>query len=781
MASKKSDSTRVLTWSEFCRHHGFKNLGGGRASISAGYFPTIISLEPDGTLTGDGAPDISKAQKGAFADTYDLIIVERFPTMPVPQSAGRPPVKETAEYIFDYRDKNGLLNMVVERFIRPDGEKQCLPWFWYEDDGWKCQDAPRDFKTPLYGNHHGRSRVMIHEGEKAVDAAIRACSHNSTHPWADFLRLFGHCTWKGGAVSGAPRRANWRELDDVKEVYIMPDNDGEGYEAARMVANQLRSDSVYCIHWRSFNEKVPRKWDIADPCPDIPVEVVSKSFSLFETAVYSTYDDDGKIVKKLRDEFAKKFAYFASSSEIVELENPKYYLNEQRFNQSYGHLSEGVKNLARMMYESSHMVRVDRPGYRPEVRIQNEKYVPPERLGRSPSGTEAIVNMYRPPMIAERNPALAEGGTVTALRPFLTYMWKVFPIARERKILLRWICHNMTAPFPEDRALWAVLMVSQTEGTGKSTLGNIIGRLIGSHNVAKVNGAILNDKYTGWLENVQLVQVEELKESSAFRLTEGLKDKITEPTIPIRRMNTDPYSSDNFISLLGSSNHYSALSLARKDRRWFLPKVSEEVYPWNVKQARRYLALPNSEFGGEFFTALWKWINEGGDQYLLWYLRRYGLQLHAQNWGMKNNRAPITQQKEKVIERSASDWQILIDTELSGESYLCLQDVCQWLKESNLRVPRPEVIADHLESIGLIRMFREEGANSEAVQSGRVYLMKKASGGYVVGHVHGKNDAPRDRWSEIKPKVNWLSDRYKGLVASEGAGPRAEGATTDAF
>lgn len=790
---------KTSSWSKYCRDNGYKNLGKGRAKISVGtgYDTRTIELRADGSIIDDRGVDIKvdPSLKKKFAEEYPDIIAEEFPVMPVPSGVKRPKFKPDST-VYEYRDKDGNLNLFVERFIKADGVKQCLPWVYYEADGWRCQDLPDGVPSPLYGNHHGRSRVMIHEGEKAVDAAIAACAANSTHPWAEFLRLFGHCTWKGGAIAGMPSRADWSELDDCKEVYFMPDNDYEGYAAAQIIRKRLRCESIYCIHWRNFPDQVPKKWDIADECPDIPVEVLQNHFSLFEPAVYTYYDDNGDAKTKLRPNFAKKFAYIHKTREMVELRNPNMYYDSKGFNSSFGELAPGIKNLFQLMCECPDLVRVSRPGYKPYMTVRDNRFIQPPRLGITTGGEESIVNMYRPTLLNEKDPSLAPRGTVDSIRPFLAYMNKTFPVPRERKTIIRWLCHNLTSTKPEDRALWAVLLVSTTEGTGKSTLGNLVRRLVGSHNVAKVNGALLNDKYTGWLENVQLVLVEELKESGAFKLTESLKDKITEPTIPIRRMNTDPYSSDNFMSLLASSNHLSALSLAKKDRRWFLPKVTEDLIPWNKFQAKKYLAMPRDEYDGAFFSALWEWFNSGGDSYLLYFLRRYGLKLHERQWGKLNNRAPLTEQKAKVIERSVMDWESLINEEISHEPMVCLQDLREWLREQNVRPPRAEVISEYLETIGLPRLFVVPDATSEQVRQGRVYLFKKPSGGWVVGHVHGQPGYSRSQWSHLKKDMKWLSDRYKGLAAEEarsggagsvgsseqkGASAEYDGTVTDAF
>lgn len=778
--------TNAKSWANYCRQNGFKNIGKGQATRSEGYSVFTLELNPDGTVSGDRAPQPDDVMKVQLADAYEDIKKEVMPLMPVPVGAGLPPVGDRVGLIslHEYRDGDGQLLLCVERFMRPDGDKQCLPWFYFEGEGWVCRDAPEGYLSPLFGNHHNRSRVMIHEGEKAVEAAIKACSPDSDHPWADFLRMFGHCTWKGGAIMGAVGKSDWHELDRCEEVWIMPDNDKEGYEVAKKLRRRLRCDSVYCIHWRTFGDLVPKKWDIADPCPKIETSVLTEAFELYEQATETWFDDDGKPHERLRSEFAKKFSFIVKTGELVENRRPLNYYDGPLFNKAFARFSK-VKNLAELMYSSDDVHKYHRPGYNPGLSIGDwDEYIPPARFGRARSDGQSYINMYRPPLTTEMVPPRTARGaidTVKSLRPFLAYAQKAFPIPRERKTLLRWLAHNMTVSSPEERVHWAVLLISQMEGTGKSTLGNLVRRLVGDHNVAKVEGSTLTDKFTSWLENIQLAIVEEIKEESAFRLSEGLKAKITEPTVSIRRMNTDVYDTDNFMSLLASSNHVSAISIGDKDRRWFMPKVTEQLLPWNVNTAKRYLAMPARDSDNSFFRALWKWFNGGGDRHMLYYMRRYGKKLQESGWAMLHDRPPETSVKQTVKSRSMGEWQNIINNELMDEEAVCLQDVCEWLKEQRVKCPRPDAVADYLESLGLRRMYKEEDSQDHHVRNGRVYLLKKQSSGYITGHVHGRDpEELRSEWPRRKRDFHWLSDRFQGLAIVDREGKVKEKADKSA-
>jgi hypothetical protein len=772
--------TNPRAWAKYCRDNGFKNLGGGKAQRAEGYQVFVLELQPDGSVAGDRAPQPDSVVRDQLRMAFDEIRSERIPLLPVPPGAGLPPIgqREGAVALHEYRNAVGELMCCVERFIRPDGDKQCLPWFYYEGEGWVPRDAPDGFPTPLFGNHHNRSRVIIHEGEKAVEAAIKACDPSSGHPWSSFLRRFGHCTWKGGAIAGMVGRANWSEMRGVKEIFLMPDNDQLGYEAMLKVRRQLPCDSVYIVHWNGFEGIVPKKWDIADPCPAITEEDLESAFTLYEEATERRMNlQTGEVEVVVRDEFIKKFIYCVTTAELVERNRPRVRYTNITFNNRFGELAPGIRSLDKEFFRSPHLQKSDRFGYFPKVVIDElGQYRPPPRSVFSSETRESTINLYRPPAIKEREPAAIGPRwreTVWSLRPFLAYMSKMFPVPQERKIVMRWICHNLTVQKPMDRVPWAILLISEMEGTGKSTLGNLLRRILGSDNVSKVEGGTVSDKFTGWLEGIQLAIVEEIKEESAFKLTESLKAKISEPTVSIRRMQTDVYEADNFMSLLASSNHPGALSLSEKDRRWFVPRVTEDISPRNKWQARRYLRESPEGSNDEFFAALWDWFNAGGDRHLLWWFRRYGLALQERGWRRKYGRAPESDRKKDVQERSLLSWQRMIDLELAGEECVVREDVTAWIQEQGGRPPPPDALSSFLATLGFGRMYCEPGSANRRHKTGRTYLIPKPSGGYIEGFVYGKKELlvePASHWRGRGKVHPWLSDKFKGLSANRGIG-----------
>lgn len=111
-----------------------------------------------------------------------------------------------------------------------------------------------------------------------------------------------------------------------------------------------------------------------------------------------------------------------------------------------------------------------------------------------------------------------------------------------------------------------------TYGTGKSIItARILGPLLGHRYVAYKRNRELEDKFIGWLEDHLLVSVDEAQVAGVSikeTVHQELKNWITEPTIDIRRMNTDTYNVPSYVNFIFNSNKKDMVQLDSKDRRF---------------------------------------------------------------------------------------------------------------------------------------------------------------------------------------------------------------------
>ena len=122
-----------------------------------------------------------------------------------------------------------------------------------------------------------------------------------------------------------------------------------------------------------------------------------------------------------------------------------------------------------------------------------------------------------------------------------------------------------------------------TYGTGKSIItARILGPLLGHRYVAFKRNRELEDKFIGWLEDHLLVSVDEAQvgpNTIKETIHQELKNWITEPTIDIRRMNTDTYNVPSYVNFIFNSNKKDMVQLDSKDRRFNFGEYQPEPLP----------------------------------------------------------------------------------------------------------------------------------------------------------------------------------------------------------
>lgn len=117
------------------------------------------------------------------------------------------------------------------------------------------------------------------------------------------------------------------------------------------------------------------------------------------------------------------------------------------------------------------------------------------------------------------------------------------------------------------------------EGTGKGLfVHDILVPLFGKNNMALKRASQLNDQFNGWLEQTQLVFVDEVdvddfKEKGA--ITANLRNYITEPTLSVRKMQTQSYEVPSYCGFIFSSNRPQPVYIPPTDRRYNLGRFQK--------------------------------------------------------------------------------------------------------------------------------------------------------------------------------------------------------------
>ena len=448
---------------------------------------------------------------------------------------------------FIFYDAEDRIIMVQQRIANKKGERAYVPWTYWDDGEWR--KAEPEGKLPLWGIEQleSASVAFIHEGAKAARFVKSLVNPRDTiemaryaaHPWADELSHAAHLGWIGGALS--PSRTDWSVLKKagIKRAYIVSDNDEPGVAAVPSIAFQLRMPTFHV----QFTSEWPASFDLADDFPKkMFKEIEGRSHYIgpsFRSCVHpATWATDqipnkrGKPTTVLREEFKNQWAYIEEVDTFIHVEMPEIMRAESVMNKMLSGFSH-VNNTSQLMVRN-YRGRRARLCYRPD------------KSGRiiSDQGTSAI-NLHQPTTIK------AVEGDISPWIEFLEYM---FPEEGERQEMARWLATLIAKP--ETRMEYGVLLVSETQGVGKTTLGaKILAPLVGDGNVGfPTEREIVDSNFNGWLAHKRLVIVSEIYSGHSWKAYNTLKGYITDKDIQVNEKYMRPYRIENWVHIFASSN-----------------------------------------------------------------------------------------------------------------------------------------------------------------------------------------------------------------------------------
>lgn len=520
--------------------------------------------------------------------------------------------------LFEFRDHEGNLIMIQQRLDPKEDheEKRYIPWTYWSDGKWRA--AEPDGMLPLYGLETigYNTTVFIHEGAKAARAARRIVENNTPHPWLEDLKMGAHIGWSGGALN--PQRTDWKILTElgIKRAYIVSDNDKPGRESVAPISKQLRFQTYHL----QFTEQWPPAFDLADPFPDeMFKEIDGVSFyrgPSFDACVHpATWMTDRIKVPKARDiimlrPHAKEEWFYIPEADIyVNLDKPFAGGGVEKVVNNVLSAFSDASNTCGLI-NSSYSGRLSKLCYRPD--IEARKVIS--------DGTSAV-NMHVPSNVRP----IAGDPT-----PFLEFMEYLLPRKEERDHVLRWCATLIARPWV--RMPWAILLISETQGIGKSTLcSHILAPLVGPMNVSfPTEDDIVESQFNSWLANKRLVVVNEIYSGHSWKAYNRLKNYVTETEIQVNEKNQKRYKTDCWTHFVACSNSPKAMKVEDKDRRWMIPEVAE--VPWKESK----------------FVALRNWLTSGGLSIIKHWAEGYG------SYVTNSERAPRTDKKDEMVRSSLS-------------------------------------------------------------------------------------------------------------------------------
>jgi hypothetical protein len=191
----------------------------------------------------------------------------------------------------------------------------------------------------------------------------------------------------------------------------------------------------------------------------------------------------------------------------------------------------------------------------------------PERRIQLESG-HVILNSWKVP--SYRGSSLVEpfGG------PFLLLFHKMFARENERNRVLDWLawCLQNEGKKPN----WAVMLYSQSKGTGKSTLCNIASRLFGEANTSRQNNLEkVAGKFNAPMLNSKLIISEEVELRQGSEAGNKIKTLITESHTTTERKGRDVERIRLHSCFLLTSNHLPTW-IEAGERRFYVVDVDHD-------------------------------------------------------------------------------------------------------------------------------------------------------------------------------------------------------------
>jgi hypothetical protein len=147
---------------------------------------------------------------------------------------------------------------------------------------------------------------------------------------------------------------------------------------------------------------------------------------------------------------------------------------------------------------------------------------------------------------------------------FTNFLEFLIPDLVSREHLVNYLSRLLT--HPGDKIKHGII-ITGPQGTGKSTMARVIGRLFGV-NARSIEGARLVDRFNGDRANCQVLLVEEADHGGKYEAYETMKTLITEETVDVEEKNVKVVRGRTPRGIFLFSNHVNPLAIASGDRRF---------------------------------------------------------------------------------------------------------------------------------------------------------------------------------------------------------------------
>lgn len=163
--------------------------------------------------------------------------------------------------------------------------------------------------------------------------------------------------------------------------------------------------------------------------------------------------------------------------------------------------------------------------------------------------------------------------------------------------LNQFIGHMIQKPW--QKPSFAIVLKSESKGTGKSFFANAISKIVGQHSISVSDPKHLTGSFNAMLANSILVISEEASFAGSKKDSDKLKNIITEPSITLEKKGIDAKEISSFHRLIMLSNHDWVVPASKDERRYFVLEVAN-----HKKQDTSYFKAISDAFDAEGYQGL---------------------------------------------------------------------------------------------------------------------------------------------------------------------------------
>lgn len=320
--------------------------------------------------------------------------------------------------------------------------------------------------------------------------------------------------------------------------------------------------------------------------------------------------------------------------------------------------------------------------------------------------------------------------------PFLVHLAKMFPVQRDRDILLAYMA--AVVQYPGVKFQWAPL-VQGVKGNGKSMLISCLMRAVGKRYSFKPQAHDIDNKFNAWLVGKLFCGVEEIYvPGHKIDIMEVLKEMITgNEGVGIQGKGKDQSSKDICCNFLFNSNYKDALKIDNSERRYA---------PFYCAQ-QETSDLIRDGMGGDYMPDLWHWLKmQDGFAIVADYLHTYAIPKELNPAGAMHRAPHTSSTREAVVMSLGMVEQEIIEAVEEGRPGFCggwissvaIDRLLDTIRASRI-VPRSKR-KDLMHSLGYVL--------HPALKDGRMTSASTVDGGakprlYIkADHIHGQLTQP---------------------------------------